>query len=244
MDILIVDDEPLARARLQKMLENIEDCSVVGEASNGNDALSEIERLDPDLILLDIRMPGKDGMAVANQIQQLEDPPAIIFCSAYDQYALEAFDVKAVGYLLKPVRAEQLREALDNAKRLNRLQRQRHNPTSEKVPSRQHIAAKTHRGVELIEIDTIRFFSADQKYVTVVHTGGTTLIDDTLKELETMFAGSFIRIHRNALVSIKHIVALERNLDKSYQLLLADCDVKPVVSRRHLAAVKELMQQL
>lgn len=244
MDILIVDDEPLARARLQKLLESIEDCSVVGEASNGDDALLEIERLDPDLILLDIRMPGKDGMAVANQILQLDDPPAIIFCSAYDQYALEAFDVKAVGYLLKPVRAEQLSEALDNAKRLNRVQRQQQDQPIEKAPSRQHIAAKTHRGVELIEIDTIRFFSADQKYVTVVHTGGTTLIDDTLKELETMFAGSFIRIHRNALVSIKHIVALERNLDKSYQLLLADCDVKPVVSRRHLAAVKELMQQL
>lgn len=244
MDILIVDDEPLARARLQKLLEGMDDCSVVGEASNGDDALVAIERLDPDLILLDIRMPGKDGMVVANQILELEDPPAIIFCSAYDQYALEAFDVKAVGYLLKPVRTEQLREALNNARSLNRLQRQQSEKPAEKTPPRQHIAAKTHRGVELIEIDTIRFFSADQKYVTVVHTGGTTLIDDTLKELETTFADTFIRIHRNALVSIKHIIALERNLDKSYQLQLADCEVKPVVSRRHLAAVKELMQQL
>ncbi len=243
MDILIVDDEPLARARLVKLLADIPDCQIVGQASTGDEALEQIHRVDPDLVLLDIRMPGPSGMEVAQQISTIEDPPAIIFCSAYDQYALEAFDVKAVGYLLKPIRSQQLQEAIENAKKLNRLQKttDNHQPME---PGRAHITAKTHRGVELIEIETIRFFSADQKYVTVIHTGGQTLIDQTLKDLEVNFSDSFIRVHRNALVAKKYIVALEKGPEKGYQLCLQDCEIKPVVSRRHLTSVKELMQRL
>ncbi len=243
MDILIVDDEPLARARVSKLLEDIPDCQVVAHAATGDEALAEIQRVDPDLVLLDIRMPGPSGMEVAQKIADIEDPPAIIFCSAYDQYALEAFDVKAVGYLLKPLRLQQLQAAIENAKKLNRLQKVLDNPPLDE-PERAHITAKTHRGVELIEIDAIRFFSADQKYVTVIHTGGQTLIDQTLKDLESNFSDSFIRVHRNALVAKKFIVALEKAPEKGYQLRLQDCEVKPVVSRRHLSSVKELMQRL
>ncbi|WP_317932404.1 LytTR family DNA-binding domain-containing protein [Halioxenophilus sp. WMMB6] len=244
MDILLVDDEPLARERLKKLLQDLPECRLVGEAENGDEALTLIMAEDPDLVLLDIRMPGPSGMEVAKQISELEDPPAIIFCSAYDEYALEAFGVHAVGYLLKPVRGEDLKAVIDKAASMNRLQRRSQQTDESPVPQRQHISAKTHRGLELIEIDSIRYFSADQKYVTVIHAGGETLIDDTLKELETLLGSRFVRVHRNALVAKKYILALEKSQEGGYHLRLEGCERKPAVSRRHLSSVKQLLQNL
>jgi len=113
MHLLIVDDEPLARQRLARMVDQIEDCKVVGEAASGNEAISMIEEQDPDLVLMDVRMPGMDGLGAAKNIAEMSDPPALIFCTAYDEYALEAFNTLAVGYLVKPVSVDALSSAIE-----------------------------------------------------------------------------------------------------------------------------------
>lgn len=240
--VLVVDDELLARQRAMRMIERIDGYEVVGEAGNGQAAISSINDLDPDIVLMDIRMPGEDGLSAARAIAELDEPPAVIFCTAYDEYALEAFDTLAVGYLLKPLRQDQLELALAKASRINKVQKAK---LKEPNPNqRKNIAAKTRRGVELVPIDDIYCFMADQKYVTIMHTSGDTLIDDTLKELEDEFDGSFVRVHRNALVAIKNIEKLERLPSGQYELRLKGTEFRPVVSRRHVAAVRELLSSL
>ena len=244
MDILIVDDEALARQRLARMVEKIDGFCVVAEADNAEDALIAITRSDPDIVLLDIRMPGRDGLLLAQDIAELEDAPAVIFCTAFDQYALDAFGTNAVGYLLKPVKAEQLLQVLEKAQKLNKIQKVAAQKTS--APAREnqrtHITAKTRRGVELIPLDDVRYFLADHKYVTVYHRHGEHLLDETLKELEEEFAGRFVRVHRNSLVAVKHIEALERNAQGQYQVRLADTELRPVISRRHVSDLKDLLK--
>jgi two-component system response regulator AlgR len=262
MDVLIVDDELLARQRLARMVEKIDGFTVVAQADGADEALAAITTHDPDIVLLDIQMPGRDGLELARDIAALEDPPAIIFCTAFDQYALDAFGTNAVGYLLKPVKAEQLLQVLDKATKLNKIQRdaaqkkiQRDavqeqaqdaqiNPAVKKVNQRANITAKTRRGVELIPLDDVRYFLADHKYVTVFHRNGEHLLDETLKELEEEFSGRFVRIHRNSLVSIKHIEALERTAQGQYQVRLADIETRPVISRRHVSDLKELLKMI
>ena len=229
MDIVIVDDEPLARQRLHQLLSRLSvthgPCQVVAEASHSEEALAAIKTHDPSVILLDIEMPGENGLNVAKCIAQLDAPPAIIFTTAYDEYALDAFDTVAAGYLLKPIQQEKLKMALEKAMHVNKLQLE----SLERIPNtkqRDHIAAKSHRGVELIAIDDIRYFMADQKYVMVVSTQGQVLIDDTLKELEDEFISRFVRVHRNALISIKHIQGLDRDMQGCYRVRLADIAAK------------------
>jgi two-component system response regulator AlgR len=246
MDILIVDDEPLARQRLLRMVEKIEGFCVIAEADNAEDALVAITQYDPDIVLLDIRMPGRDGLSLAQDIAELEDAPAVIFCTAFDQYALDAFGTNAVGYLLKPVKAEQLLQVLEKAQKLNKIQRvaAQKDTTPKSENQRTHITAKTRRGVELIPLDDVRYFLADHKYVTVYHRTGEHLLDETLKELEEEFGARFVRVHRNSLVSVKHIEALERNGQGQYQIRLADTELRPVISRRHVSDVKELLKMM
>lgn len=242
MELLIVDDEALARQRLLRMVEKIEGFQVVAEADNAEAALASIIAHDPDIVLLDIRMPGRDGLSLAKDISELEDPPVVIFCTAFDQYALDAFGTNAVGYLLKPVKAEQLLQVLEKAQKLNKIQRLAVQPRARREIQRSHISAKTRRGVELIPLEDIRYFLADQKYVTVYHSGGEHLLDETLKELEEEFSGHFVRVHRNSLVSIKHIAALERNSQGQYQIRLVDSAARPLISRRHVSGLKELLK--
>lgn len=246
MDVLIVDDETLARQRLVRMLEKLENFCVVGEADNAEAALNAISQYDPDIVLLDIRMPGKDGLNLAQDISQLEDPPAVIFCTAFDQYALDAFSTNAIGYILKPVKAEQLLQVLEKASNLNKIQRAaaQEKLTPPRDNQRSHISAKTRRGVELIALEDIRYFIADHKYVTVYHLGGEHLLDESLKELEEEFGNRFLRIHRNALVSVKHIEAIERTSQGQHQVRLSDTQQKPVVSRRHVGGLKSFMKSL
>jgi len=244
MHMLIVDDEPLARQRLIRMIERFDGYEVVGEAANGIEAVAAIDKFDPDIVLLDVRMPGEDGLEAAGKISAMPEPPAVIFCTAYDEYALEAFKTLAVGYLLKPVQEQQLLDALEKAQKVNKVQRNA--ATAEKVPDgqRQNIAAKTRKGVELIAIAGVQCFIADQKYVTVKHASGETLIDDTLKELEQEFPALFLRVHRNALVAIKEIEALERTGSGQFELRLKSTDYRPTVSRRHVSNVRELLSRL
>lgn len=244
MEILIVDDELLARQRLVRMVEKFDDHSVVGEADNADAALAAIDTFDPDVILLDVRMPGKDGLALAHEISALDYPPAIIFCTAFDQYALDAFGTSAIGYLLKPIKSEQLLEALNKAQKLNKVQLAAAKTPGAETSARSHISAKTRRGIELIPLEDVRYFVADHKYVTVYHRNGEHLLDETLKELESEFGSRFIRIHRNALISTKHIEAIERAPQGQYQVRLADMAHRPIISRRHVTYVKELLKAI
>ncbi len=243
MDILIVDDEPLARQRLARMVGELDGYRVVATVGSAAEAHAAVHEHDPDLVLLDIQMPGEDGLSAARTLEALEDPPAIVFCTAYDQYALEAFGTSASGYLLKPVSREALTEALSRITRLNKVQRA---VVSGQLPaeSKAHITAKTHRGIELIPLDNVRYFLADQKYVTCYHTGGEHLLDTPLKELEQEYPGRLLRVHRNALVSIAHIQALERSPEGGYRVRLAGMDTAPAVSRRHAMQVKDVLQKL
>ncbi len=243
MHILVVDDEFLARQRLVKLVSTMEGYIVIGEADNGEKAISAVEALDPDLVLMDVKMPGKDGLEAAREIAELDEPPAIIFCTAYDQYAIEAFDAQAVGYIVKPVHEEQLKQALEKAQKVNKLQRASIQEQDAST-KRQHISAKTRLGIELIPIETISCLVADQKYVTVVHEKGETLIDETLKELEEELAPEFIRVHRNALVARKEIVGLRRSDGGHYEVELRNTDNRPMISRRHLTTIKSLVSSL
>lgn len=244
MDVIVVDDEPLARDRLARMVNKMDDCQVVAQAENVEQALAAVAEFDPDVVLLDVRMPEEDGISAAKKITEMEDPPAVIFCTAYDEYALDAFSTAAVGYLLKPVKQEDLEEALLKTQKLNKMQlaalAEREAPSNQ----RKHISAKTRRGVELIPLDNVRFFIADHKYVTVYHTEGETLIDDTLKELETEFSNLFVRIHRNALVAINAIEGMERNPQGQYRVRLKNIEEKPIVSRRHVSRLRELLTSM
>jgi two-component system, LytTR family, response regulator AlgR len=245
MDILIVDDEQLARERLVRMVEKMEFVECVLQAENADQALSIITNQDPDLILLDIRMPGKDGLTLAHELSRLDDPPAIVFCTAFDTHAIEAFGTSAVGYLLKPVKAEQLLQVLEKAQKLNKIQRvAAQEKASKNSTERQHISAKTHRGMELIALKDIRYFIADQKYVTAYHINGEHLLDETLKELQDEFAEKFVRIHRNALVSKQHIEALERDGQGQFHIRLTNMQTRPLVSRRHVGDIKELLKSI
>lgn len=245
MRVLIVDDELLARQRARRLVEAIEGYQVAGEAVNGEGALAAIRELDPDIVLLDIRMPGEDGLTTAKRIADLNHSPAVIFCTAFDEYALEAFDTLAVGYLLKPLQQEQLQTTLNKAQKVNKLQKAvLETDTSTNSQSRKNIAAKTRRGVELVPIEDVFCFVADQKYVTIIHKGGETLIDDTLKDLEQEFEGAFVRVHRNALVAVGNIEKLERMTTGQYELQLKHTEYRPSVSRRHVAAVRDLLSGL
>lgn len=244
MDVIVVDDEPLARDRLVRMVGKLEDCEVVAQAENVEQALLAVAEHDPDVVLLDVRMPEEDGISAAKKITNMEDPPAVIFCTAYDEYALDAFSTNAVGYLLKPVKQEDLESALQKAQKLNKVQLAALSERKAPADQRKHISAKTRRGVELIPLDNVRFFIADHKYVTVYHVEGETLIDDTLKELENEFTDLFVRIHRNALVAIKAIEGMERNAQGQYRVRLKDIEEKPIVSRRHVSRLRELLTSM
>ena len=245
MRVLIVDDEPLARDRLKRMLSTIGGCSVVGEAGSGEQALSAAEELSPDLVFMDVRMPGMDGLAAAQYLADINPPPAVIFCRAYDDYAVEAFSSQAIGYLLKPIKQAELESAILRTKRINKAQlTELQDSPLFQSEGRSHIAAKNRRGIDLVAVADIRLFQADHKYVTAYHTDGEALLDETLKELEEEFEGRFVRIHRNALVSIPHIEGLERNIDGQFFVRLQGMDIRPQVSRRHVAPLRKLLEQI
>lgn len=234
--VLIADDEPLARERLQRMLAAMPDVEVCAEASHGEGVLAAIEQEDPDILLLDIRMPGMDGLELAARVQSLANPPAIIFCTAYEDYALKAFDVQAAAYLLKPVRREVLADALQRAGRLNRVQRQAIGHATE---TGQHLLpVSSNRGTELIDMTRVYYCEADQKYVTLHHDAGETLTDLSLKAIEQRFESLFLRIHRNTLVGTRHLRALEKQEDGSYRARLQGHPAALPVSRRHNAQVR------
>ena len=244
MKILIVDDEVPARARLRSILEEMDGCVVSGEAANGREALQLAASLQPDILLLDIRMPEMDGLEAAQHLQSLGQPPAVIFTTAYNDYAVQAFEAHAVDYLLKPVRRERLADALQHARLLTRVQAKALHEANDPPASRQRICASIRGSLQLIEVEDIRYFQADQKYVTVVTPDGETLIEETLKALEEEFADRFVRIHRNALVARSYIAGLLRDDEGHGRLQLSGIASTLEVSRRHIAEIRRLVKAL
>ena len=236
--VLIVDDEPPARSRLRQLVSDLPGFRVVGPPGHGQEALQLSDSLQPDVVLLDIRMPGVDGLEVASQLAGWERRPAVVFTTAYDEYAIQAFDAQAVGYLLKPVRRERLQQTLEHASRVGRAQLLR-------LPGaapRSHLCVQRTRGLQMIAIGDVLCFQADQKYVTAHYQGGEALLDEPLKDLEDEFGDRFLRIHRNALVAVAWLDALEQTDAGSWQVKLKG-DFPPLaVSRRHVGDVKRRLR--
>jgi two-component system response regulator AlgR len=244
INILVVDDEELARERIKRLLHDNEHYKVCAEAENGAEALMMVERHKPELILLDISMPVMDGLEVARHLSNgFDEPPAVIFTTAYGEYALEAFSTKATGYLMKPIRQQQLLQSLEQARSLNRAQRtdvlEKH---SDNKPLRKHICARMRGNMELIPVEDIYYFQADQKYVTVKHTKGEVIIEESLKSLEKDLEDRFIRIHRNALVAKNRINGLAKSDIGRVQVRIDQLDERLEVSRRHVAEIRRFVR--
>ncbi len=242
MNILIVDDEKPARDRLRRLIEGQPGLSVCGEAENGVQALKAFEENPADLILLDIRMPVMDGMEAARHLMANEQPPAIVFTTAYGEHALQAFEAHAVDYLVKPIRAERLEDAVKSAQRLNRAQLEQVSTDFTEDTARTHICIRKGNTLELISIHDVYYFMADNKYVSIVHSGGEALLDEALINLEEEFDKNFFRVHRNALVALDQISGLSKDAEGAHTVLLRDSDTAIEVSRRHLPAVRKLVR--
>ena len=239
MKVLVVDDEPLARARLVAMLEQHDQVTGIAEASNGLQAIEQQQQHQSEVILMDIRMPGMDGLEAASHLVRLEEPPIIIFTTAYDDHALDAYDLNAIGYLLKPVQKERLYHSLSTANALNQSQVEGL-PTSK----RQFISAQVAGNLQMVSIKEVFFFRAEQKYVVARHGEGELLLEETLKQLESELAGRFIRIHRNALVALDKISALGKSKEGHTVICLNGLDDELEVSRRHLPEVRKTLKEL
>lgn len=233
MRALIVDDEAPARTRLARLIEALDGWVVAGEAADGLAALDQVSAVNPDVVLLDVRMPRMDGMEAARHLAALDTPPAVIFTTAYDEYALAAFDANAVAYLLKPVRGDRLSAALQRACRPSRAQL---GALSTGAP-RRHLAARIGDRLQLVPVARVCAFSADNKYVVARYPDGELVLNETLKELEHEFANAFIRVHRNTLVAVEHVESFDGE-----RVTLAGIDAPIEVSRRHTAALRKFLR--
>ena len=238
--VLIADDEPLARIRLQQHLEKMSDVRIVGQAANGLEAVQLTVKYCPDIVLMDIRMPEMDGLEAAKVIAEMSLPPAVIFCTAFDDFALRAFDAQACAYLLKPVKFDELRLAIERASRKTRAQI---NTRSQNQSQRRHLCSRTHQGIDLIPIKKILLLQAEQKYVTAHLANTEAVLSDTLKEIEEEFPDLFVRVHRNALVAREAIEGLSF-IDGHLQVSIRDISIKPVVSRRLEPKLRQLLPEL
>ncbi len=240
--LIIVDDEEPARERLERLLEEVPNWEVVAGCGTGAEALALVQTLEPAALLLDIRMPGMGGIETARHLATLDSPPAVVFTTAYDQYAIEAFDAQAVGYLLKPVRLERLRQALEQAARLSASQLRHVAKANGETHARRHIAARLGDQVRLVPLNEVVMFRADRKYVSVVQANDEDLIDESLKDLEEEFSESFVRVHRSVLVNVAHIESLDKEADGKYVVRLRGRSEALPVSRRQVADVKRYLR--
>jgi two-component system response regulator AlgR len=245
--ILIVDDEQPARDRLRQILEDEPGYDVVGEAGNGEEALQRAAELRPDVVLLDIRMPGMEGIEAARHLNAMDPAPAVVFTTAYDEYAIDAFEARAIGYVLKPVRRARLTGALEHARRFASSALAEAAAEANLDARRKHVCAYAHGELKLIPVDEISVFRADQKYVSVDHDNGQDLIDDSLKSLEGEFGDRFVRIHRSALIAVDRIDRLEKNTEGKTRVVLREGsqvdNIELIISRRHVAEVKRRLKE-
>jgi two-component system response regulator AlgR len=249
LKVVIADDETPARSRVRDLLE---DCAssfpieLVGEAASGRELLALLEKTPVDVVLLDIRMPEMDGLEAAQHLLRLTEPPSIIFTTAYDDYALKAFELHAVDYLVKPIRLRRLHDALTRVRsitplRLDVLQRIAPDP-------RKHLSVQERGKVMLIPVSDIRYLRAELKYVTVRTAAREHLVEESLSRLEQEFSEQFVRIHRSCLVAKTHIIGFEKNAveagESRWTVMLNGLDEKLPVSRRQQHIVKELGRNL
>ena len=241
--ILIADDEAPARARLRDLLDECRESfplAIVDEARNGREALDVLNREKIDIILLDIRMPEIDGMEAARHISGMAEPPAIIFTTAFDSYAIKAFEVNAIDYLLKPIRVERLLLALGKTRAAPPVSRQALDAASN-LP-RRHLSVHERGKIILVPIADVLYLRAELKYVTVRTVEREHLVEESLTHLEEEFADAFVRIHRNCLVARAAIAGFERNAEESesgWAVLIKGTGEKLPVSRRQHSVVKQ-----
>jgi two-component system response regulator AlgR len=244
LTVLIVDDEPLARLRLRGLVQQMSEpaCAVVGEAGDADEALMQLRQVAPDVVLLDIRMPGRDGMRLAAALKSLPQAPAVVFVTAHAEHALKAFELEALDYLTKPVRRDRLAAAL---LRVKQRVAQRAGVAPAAV-AETPVLVLTERGRVLrLPLAELMYFKADQKYVTVRTATHVHIIDDALSDLEQRLGDGFLRVHRNALVALHAIRALElrpgddgEGGSEGWAVRLAPLDEWLAVSRRQVGAVR------
>ncbi len=232
MRVLIVDDEPLARARLAALLGECEGVEIVGSLDDGEAALASLDTLQPDLLLLDINMPGIDGVTLARRLAG-RSRPQVIFCTAYEAHALKAFELGAVDYLLKPVRLERLRDALQRAQR-----RLADTPLEPVAWLHGRLRGEQVR----IALDEVLCLLAEEKYVIVQHRRGELLIEESLRQLEDAYPDQLIRLHRNCLVPPARLLGLKTLADGRVLARLDGTELNPEISRRNLPAVRKLLR--
>lgn len=245
LKVLIVDDEAPARARMRDLLSDIaaeEPTRVVAMVANGAEALRLIESEEVDVVFADVRMPVMDGVEFARQIGLLDDPPGVIFTTAYDEYAVTAFDVAAVDYLLKPVRANRLAEALGKFRRA----RGAGQPADQGNGARLNFSVTERGRILLVPVEDVRYLKAELKYVTAHTVERDYVLDESLVQLEEEFGERFLRIHRNCLVARAAVQGVERQGgsegDPHWAVLLEGVSEPLSISRRQWPAVKSALK--
>ncbi|WP_457279425.1 LytR/AlgR family response regulator transcription factor [Polaromonas sp. P5_D5] len=240
LKVLVVDDEALARSRLRTLLG---DCTApaavaAAEAADAVQAMKALQRESFDAVLLDIRMPGVDGIALARSIASLAQPPALVFVTAHSEHAVQAFELEAVDYLTKPVRLERLQQALQKVERLGQAAR-----TSTADVAEETLIIQDRGRTERVPLAEVLYFKAELKYITVRTATRSYILDGSLSELEERHATRFMRIHRNALIARRAVRALEKHFDpeegEGWAVRLNGIDELLAVSRRQLSAVRE-----
>lgn len=242
MKALIADDEPPARARMASLLAEAGGVDVVAEVGDGRSAVELASRLAPDLILLDVNMPLMSGLEAARHLATLDPAPAVIFCTAYDEHALAAFEANAVDYLVKPIRLERLQAALTRARRYSGAAVATVQSAAARPPNRTHLCARMRGNLVLVPVADIDYLIAEDKYVRVHHARGEVLVEESLKMLEAEFDERFVRIHRNCLVAKHRLAALVRTGDERVFVRLADSDEQLEVSRRNLPSLRRFVK--
>jgi two-component system response regulator AlgR len=242
LKVILVDDEALARARLADLLTDLADnfaVEVVAQASNGEAALERAADTPADVILLDIQMPGMNGLEAARYISRMPQAPAIIFVTAFDEHALRAFELRAVDYLLKPVRLARLREALSRIKPLNV------ETADALAPRRTHFSLLERGRIWRVPVADVLYLRAELRYVTARTREREYLLDESLTKLEEEFGQEFMRIHRNCLVARKHLAGFQRIADEGeghWQALLKDWPERLPVSRRQMHVMRDFVK--
>jgi two-component system, LytTR family, response regulator AlgR len=230
MRILIVDDEPLARTRLRRLIAEFENYECIGEAENAQQAFALVSTLQPDILLLDIAMPQQDGISLGKRIRALPTPPAIIYVTAHPEYALEAYQASPADYVLKPVSSQRLLSALDRVG----VQTKAHIEKKQQEAKFTFVQGGVSRQIAMKDIV---YFIAEDKYVRMVYIGGEALLEQSLAQLEQLKPELFLRVHRQSLVNINCIQRLYL-ADGQHWLTLQHTDNKLKVSRRAVSMVK------
>jgi two-component system response regulator AlgR len=241
LKMLLVDDEPLARSRLRTLLADCKSpaAEVAGEAGNAAQAMEHLRRQAFDAVLLDIHMPGADGLALAQVLRTLPEPPAVVFVTAHAEHAVAAFELEAVDYLTKPVRLERLQAALARVEKVGQGR------PGGAEPEQEVLVIQDRGRTERVPVTEVLYFKAELKYITVRTAARSYILDGSLSDLEERHGGQFLRVHRNALVSRRAVRALEKHFDaeegEGWAVRLNGVEESLSVSRRQLSAVREAL---